>query len=124
MAYSECLLTRLNPLAERACFSQASSGGGWGLVASMLVKPDPAHFGVHDHGIEPGTCRYKIEHVVESTKVQLLILFLVLVGIKDANSGGPGGPPGPLGLAIASDSYPLSVELAWILTKVTYLWPP
>jgi hypothetical protein len=31
MAYSECLLTRLNPLAERTCFSQVSE----------LELPDP-----------------------------------------------------------------------------------
>jgi hypothetical protein len=28
MAYSECLPTRLNPLAERSCFSQVVEGGG------------------------------------------------------------------------------------------------
>ena len=44
--------------------------------------------------------------------------------IRAANSGGPGGPPGPLGLAIAQDSDPLPVELAWDLMEVTYLWPP
>ena len=34
------------------------------------------------------------------------------VTIMDANSGGPGGPPGPLGLAVAYDPYPLSIEFA------------
>jgi hypothetical protein len=38
--------------------------------------------------------------------------------------GGPGGPPGPLGLAIASDSYPLPSEFAWVRMEVPCLWHP
>ena len=53
----------------------------WGIVSSMMVKPSPAHFGVHDHGIMPGTLRYRLEHFVEGTSIQLVILFLVLVDI-------------------------------------------
>jgi hypothetical protein len=34
------------------------------------------------------------------------------------------GATRPLGLAIASDSYPRPVEVAWNLMEVTYLWPP
>ena len=44
--------------------------------------------------------------------ITLVGLLALLVPTRDANSGGPGGPPGPLGLAIASDSHPLPVELA------------
>ena len=29
MAYSECLPTRVNPLAERTCFSQVAPRGDW-----------------------------------------------------------------------------------------------
>ena len=36
-AYSECLPTRLNPLAERACSSQA--GGAAGVVSRTLTAP-------------------------------------------------------------------------------------
>ena len=42
---------------------------------------------------------------------------------RAANSGGPGGPPGPLCLAIASESYNLSIEFAWDLMEVTCIWP-
>ena len=34
MAYAECLPTRLNPLAERACFSQVP-----GFIANRLLVP-------------------------------------------------------------------------------------
>jgi hypothetical protein len=66
---------------RRAKAKAGLSSKGWGLVSSMMVRPNPAHFGVHDHGIEPGTCRYKLEHFVEGVKVQLVILFLILVDI-------------------------------------------
>ena len=36
MAYSECLPTRLNPLAERACFSQADIA-----VKTLTVRAHP-----------------------------------------------------------------------------------
>ena len=58
-----------------------AKGARWGIIASMMVKPNPAHFGIHDSGIMPGTLRYKLEHFVEGTKVQIFVLLLVLVDI-------------------------------------------
>jgi hypothetical protein len=49
MAYSECLLTRLNPLAERACFPQVP------LPAVVLVYAlDPARLGARRHQPDDG----------------------------------------------------------------------
>ena len=42
MAYSECLPTRLNPLAETTCFSQVELGNGW-------WNPLPLLFWGHDN---------------------------------------------------------------------------
>ena len=57
----------------RLLLADQSAGGSWGLTASMLHKPE--NFGEDDHGIQPGTLRYKIEHVVESTYVQVCHAF-------------------------------------------------
>ena len=44
MAYSECLPTHLNPLAERTCFSQAhaTTGGATGLDIDEDVETRPS----------------------------------------------------------------------------------
>jgi hypothetical protein len=92
MAYSERLSTRLNPLAEGTCFSQA-----------------PGHQGCRARRIKPGAgaaagmltfsatiqSPYNLQSTTDGSSTSI-----ALVG-RDANSGGPGGSPGPLGLAIA-----------------------
>ena len=46
------------------------------------------------------------------------------VAPRDANLGGPREPLGSLGLAIPQHSHPLHIGFVWVLTEVTYIWPP
>jgi hypothetical protein len=63
MAYAECLPTRLNPLAERTCFSQVGGGGNFkGHYLPLGEGPRqscPAGFGITgvDSWIQGGTSR-------------------------------------------------------------------
>jgi hypothetical protein len=41
MAYSKCLPTRLNPLAERTCFSQVWSSAAAPLIAAVVPQITP-----------------------------------------------------------------------------------
>ena len=56
MAYSECLPTRLNPLAERTCFSQAQHLQG---IGEELVQPlAPSGSALPAGGWHTGTSSY------------------------------------------------------------------
>lgn len=75
--------------AEALKFDRVEGTDGrqsWSFVESMMIKPDAGtsstEAGPHGHdGIVPGTCRHRVEHVVEAPSLQLLILLLVLVDI-------------------------------------------
>ena len=68
MAYSECLPTLLNPVAERTCFFQVLQEKSWHsrlarlvptngfsdmvpCVPGLLAKGDSGAFALHSHGI-------------------------------------------------------------------------